>query len=492
MTTRKSVTQTTAVLLTTTTADLGIVPASDAARAAKQAARQAGQPVTMRDPVSDKVIGTVAPTGRKLTAAEIAKRKREGAYHDGRLPLSAKRVQRLKGAGRYRDGLVPGLYLQITASGARSWLLRFELNGKERMMGLGSAAIFTLAHARERAREARRLLADRVDPLADRRAKVAAAKAAAEKAITFSQATLAYISQHESKWRSAAHRNDVLSSLKAYAFPIIGNLDVASIDLPDVLRVVEPHWKSKTVTMDRLRGRIESVLDWATARKHRTGDNPARWDLLAQILPAPRKVSPVVHHAAMDYREVPAFMVTLRADTSVAARAVEFLILCAARAGEARGAVWSEIDFDEATWTIPASRMKAGREHRVALSPAAVELVRALPRERDNPHVFIGSIAGRGLNKMSLVRVMDRLERRDVSIHGFRSAFSDWAHEQTAHSNHAIELALAHSVGSAVERSYRRTDMVAKRARLMSDWAKYCSTPPRAAGVVVVPIGGHR
>ena len=335
--------------------------------------------------------------------------------------LTAKRVERTTTPGRYRDGLVKGLLLQITDTGAKSWVLRYELHGRERMMGLGSVSDFNLKEARERARSARQLLADGIDPLAAKHAAKAAAQAAAAKAMTFAQAALAYISQHESKWTNASYRHEVLTTLKKYAFPVLGNMDVASIDLPHVLRVIEPHWKTKTITMDRLRGRIENVLDYATARKHRSGDNPARWTgFLDQILPPPRKVAPVQHHPAMAYAEVPTFMGALRADNNVAARALEFLILTAARSGEVRAATWDEIDFDTATWTIPAAKMKNNREHRVALAPAALDLLRKLPREKANPFVFIGAVAGRGLSKMGLAWVMDRLERRDVTIHGFQ------------------------------------------------------------------------
>ncbi|MFZ1148735.1 MAG: site-specific integrase, partial [Xanthobacteraceae bacterium] len=252
----------------------------------------------------------------------------------------------------------------------------------------------------------------------------------------------------------------------------------------------------KAITADRTRGRVEAVLDWATVRGYRTGDNPARWKgHLDQVLPSPRKIAPVAHHAAMAYPEVPAFMVALRADTSVAARALEFLILTAARTGEVRAATWDEIDLDSATWTIPAAKMKNAREHRVALSPPAVDLLRALPRENRNPFVFIGPFAGRGLSKMAMPYVLERLERRDVTIHGFRSAFSDWAHESTAHSNHTIEISLAHAVGSEVERAYRRGPMLAKRIKLMADWAKYCAAPAKVAkrgGNVVAISGGRR
>jgi integrase len=408
--------------------------------------------------------------------------------------LSQKFVERCKRPGRYRDSVIAGLLLQITDSGAKSWILRYQLNHCEHMLGLGSAATFTLKEARERGRAARQLLADGVDPVSIKRAERAAAAAAAAKAMTFERATLAYISQHETKWRSTDYRNEVLATLKKYAFPVLGIMDVSSIDLPHVLRVIEPHWKTKTITMDRLRGRIENVLAYATARKHRSGDNPAAWSLLSQILPPPRKVAPVAHHKAMPYTEVPAFMVELREQQGSAARALEYLIYTAARSGEVLGATWSEIDLDNKMWVVPGNRMKSGREHRQPLSDAAIELLRKLPREAGNDHVFIGGRTGSGLTVMALWLLMERMGKRGIAtVHGFRSAFSDWAHEQTAHSAHSIEVSLAHSVGPATERAYRRGPMLAKRVKLMNDWAKYCATPARAkAGGNVVAISGGR
>jgi integrase len=435
---------------------------------------------------------------RKLSRTEIRKRQREGRWHDGSLPLSAKRVQRLKGEGRYHDALMPGLYLQISATGARSWLLRFELNGRERMMGLGSAAIFNLAQARERAREARRQLADGIDPLQARQAAKAAAKAAAAKALTFREAATRYAVQHEPEWHNDSHRAQFMASLKSYAFPTIGDMDVAAIDVPDVLRVIEPIWPTKTVTASRVRNRIEAVIDWCMIRGHRPrGDNPARWrGHLDQVLPKPRKVAKIVHHAAMPYSAVRAFMGELRERESIAARALEFTILCAARTNEVLGARWDEIDLNAGVWIVPASRMKAGKEHRVPLSPRAIALLHQLPTESGNEHVFIGMKPGAGLAGTVMARLMQRMGHGDVTVHGFRSAFSDWAHEQTAHANHTIELSLAHNVGSEVERAYRRKDMLAKRVRLMNDWARYCSSKPvvraEGDGDVIVPIGGRR
>jgi integrase len=419
---------------------------------------------------------------RKLSTSEIRKRKRAGAYHDGRQPLSAKKVAKLKGEGRYHDGAVPGLYLQVTrtnAGVAKSWLLRYEMDGRpERNMGLGSLSIFSLAQARERAREARRLIADGVDPLEAKRQRRDAARAAAAKRLTFRQAAEQYFAAHQAEWTSHSHRDSFAASLRNYAFPHIGDMDVAAIEMPDVLRVLQPIWLTKTATATRVRQRIEQILDFAVVSGRRPpGSNPARWkNFLDQVLAKPAKVAPVNHHRAVDYRELPGFMAELRRCEAIAARALEFLILTAARSGEVLGA----------TWTVHASRMKGGREHRVPLAPAAVALLRSLYREENNPHLFIGPLPGRGFSDMALTRVLQRLGRTET-VHGFRSSFSDWAHERSTHSNHTIELSLAHTVGSEVERAYRRKDMFGKRVRLMADWAKFCSSPA-IQGDVVVPI----
>ena len=398
--------------------------------------------------------------------------------------LTAKRVERTKTPGRYRCGLVKGLLLQISESGAKSWVLRYELNGRERMMGLGSAADFTLKEARERARAARQLLADGHDPLDAKREARAAAKA-----LTFRVAAQRYFDQHEAKWKSASHRDQFLASLRAYAFPQFGDMDVAAIALADVLRAIEPIWITKAVTADRVRNRVEAVLDWCVVRGHRPpGTNPARWKgHLAQLLPATRKVAPIEHHAAMDYRAVPAFLAELReCDHSVAGQALEFTILTAGRAGEVLGARRGEIDLGEATWTIPGSRMKSRREHRVPLSGRAIDLLRELPREDRNDHVFVGSQAGRGMSKMSMRRVMQRLQHRE-SVHGFRAAFRSWAAAETNFPREVCERALAHVVGSQTERAYERGDSFAKRRKLMEAWSRFVSSPARS-GADIVPI----
>jgi integrase len=282
--------------------------------------------------------------------------------------------------------------------------------------------------------------------------------------------------------------------LRNHTFSALGDLDVAAIETAHILKVLQAIWLGKTATAVRIRQRIEQVLDYAAVHGSRPAGalNPARWKgHLDQLLAKPSRAAPVTHHRAIDYRKLPAFMSALRAREGIAARALEFTILTAARTSEVLGATWGEINFTEATWTVAGPRMKSGREHRVALSPAAIDLLRALPLERDNNFIFIGSLAGRGLNDLALARTMARMGHGET-VHGFRSAFSDWAHEQTAHSNHTIEISLAHRVGSDVEQAYRRGTMFAKRVKLMTDWAKHCDSNLVAMGDNVTAIGGAR
>jgi integrase len=409
--------------------------------------------------------------------------------------LTQKRVDReTKKPGRYRDGMIKGLLLQVSPTGAKSWVLRYERNGHERMMGLGSAADYNLKEARERARAARQLLGDGVDPLAAKQAARSAAKLAEARRLTFREAAQRYFDQNEKRWSNAKHRSQFLSTLAINAFPVLGDMDVATIAVADVLRALEPSWLKKTVTLDRTRARIEQVLDWSVVRGHRAaGVNPAKWSgVLDQVLPPPRKVAPVAHHKALEYDALPPFMAALRQREGSAARALEFLILTAARTAEVLGATWDEIDLNTARWEIPAQRMKGRRPHSVPLSPAAVALLRALPEEKGNPFVFIGR-RGRGLSMMALFHFLrERMPSAGaITVHGMRAAFSIWAYETTNHSNHTIELALAHSVGDEAEKVYRRSSMYAKRAKLMADWARYCTKPPAKANNVVT-MGGRR
>jgi integrase len=272
--------------------------------------------------------------------------------------------------------------------------------------------------------------------------------------------------------------------LKTYAYPVLGDMAVSEIDTPTVLRAIEPHWRTKTETMSRVRGRIESVLDWCTVRGYRTGDNPARWrGHLSEVLPAPGQVAKPINHPAMPYSELPSFMAELRQREGVAARALEFTILCSARTNETIGAKISEISFEAKTWTVPASRMKAGKQHVVPLSERAIELLRALPTEDGNSFVFVGARAG-GLSNMAMAQLLKRMGHNDITVHGFRSAFRDWAGETTNFPREVCEMALAHVVGDASERAYQRGDLLRKRQALAEAWSRYCTSPPPAGAVV--------
>jgi integrase len=380
---------------------------------------------------------------------------------------SAAEVARLKKPGRYAVG--HGVYLQISKWNTRAWVLRYIHNGRAHHMGLGSAEYVTLAEAREKGYAARRMLIDGIDPLMTKRRAKHEARLKHVRERTFQQCAEAYIAAHEASWNSPRSSEQWHSSLTMYVYPLIGSLPVSEIDLPLVLRVLEPIWSKMPVTASRLRGRIEAILGWATVRGLRTGDNPARWKNHLEHLLSDHGNRQIKRLAALPYADIGAFMAKLRSDESVVARALEFCILTAARTAEVQGARWDEINSD--TWTIPAVRMKSGREHRVPLSARARELLAELPREGDA--VFMGGSAGQPLNHMSLRRLLPKLGC-DATVHGFRSTFRDWAAETTGYDNHVLEQALAHTVGNAVERAYRRGDLFEKRRRLMQDWSDYC------------------
>jgi integrase len=368
--------------------------------------------------------------------------------------------------GMHADGA--GLYLQVTGPAAKSWVFRYTINGRTRYLGLGSARTIDLKRAREDARKARELVHDGIDPIEHRKTKRMQQRLAAVKAITFDQCADAYIAAHEPSWGNPKHRQQWRNTLKDYASPVIGNLAVSDVDTGLVLKVLEPLWTSRPETASRLRGRIESVLDWAKVRGHRDGENPARWKgHLDHLLPARSKVRKVQHHAALPYGEINALVTLLRAQKGITPRALEFAILTAARTGEVLGARWSEIDTAAAMWMIPAGRMKGGREHRIPLCDRALAILEEM-RGRDREHVF-------PLSEKAMAMLLRRLGRKDVTVHGFRSTFRDWAGEVTSFPNHVVEMALAHAVPSAVEAAYRRGDLFEKRRRLMEAWAGYCA-----------------
>lgn len=401
--------------------------------------------------------------------------------------LTALEVARLAAPGLHAVGGVAGLALQVKDSGARSWSLRVVVGRARREIGLGGFPSVTLAQAREKARRLREGIEQGADPVDERRAARSALIAAQGKALTFKAAADAYIEAQEAGWKNAKHGQQWRSTLETYAYPVMGGLLVRDVAMPHVLAVLEPIWREKTETASRLRGRIEKVLDWAKGRGYRSGDNPAAWkgNLDAQLA-APRKVATVEHHPALPAAEMHAFMLRLREVGGMGARALEFAILTAARSGEVRGAHWSEIDLNAKVWTVPAGRMKASKEHRVALSAAAVRLLKALPRI-DGGHVFPSSKGG-ALSDATLAAVLRRMGiPPDKAVpHGFRSTFRDWAGEHTSHPREVIEQALAHRLKDKAEAAYARGDLMEKRRRLMEDWAAFLARPMGDARVVTL------
>lgn len=400
-------------------------------------------------------------------------------------------VSKLTAPGLHFVGGVSGLALQVLPSGGRTWVLRATMAGRRRDMGLGGFPDVPLADARTAARNARELIRAGLDPIKEARAAVSARRASLAKDLTFKEAAAAYMAAHEAGWRNAKHANQWKNTLATYAYPQIGELLVRDVELTHVLAILEPLWGEKTETATRLRGRIEQVLDWATARGHREGLNPARWrGHLDKLLARPSKVARVTHHSALPVSEVGAFMTALRDAEGMGARALEFSVLTAARSGEVRGATWTEIDLASGVWTVPGARMKAGREHRVPLSAPALKLLKALPRLDGSDLVFPAPRGG-PLSDMTLTAVLRRMKVTAVP-HGFRSTFRDWASERTNYPRDAAEMALAHAIGDKVEAAYRRGDLFEKRRKMMNDWATYCGLSSMTGGVIPITRAGRQ
>ena len=384
------------------------------------------------------------------------------------------------------------LYLQITEPRAKSWLFRYDRHRVPHWHGLGSYDLVSLAEAREKALACRKLLLAGIDPIEHERAQRMQALLGTAAIMTFEECAERYIAAHESSWRNPKHRQQWRNTLSTYVYPSIGPLPVQVVDVGLVMKILEPIWHDKPETASRVRGRIETVLDWATARGYRAGDNPARWrGHLDQLLPKKTKVRKVRHQPAMPYPDVPAFMARLRAQGSISARALEFTGLAAVRTNETIYAAWAEIDLAAKTWTIPGRRMKSERDHRVPLSDRALEILASLPREKDNPYVFIGARKGKGLSNMAMLELLRGMDSNGYTVHGFRSSFRDWCAEQTSYPRELAEAALAHVLKDKTEASYQRGDLFEKRRKLMRAWAGYCSSPPRAAGEVVA-LGRRR
>jgi integrase len=399
-------------------------------------------------------------------------------------PLQVANLVRKHTVGLYNDG--NGLYLQVGSNSA-SWIFRYKFESRRtpRDMGLGSASIVSLAEAREKTLRCRKLLLDDRDPLEERRATRAQRRLETAKGMTFRQCAEAYIAAHEAGWRNPKHAAQWPATLGAYVYPVFGALPVQAIDVGLVLKALEPIWLTKPETAGRVRGRIESVIDWATARGYRTGENPARWrGHLDHLLPARSKVRRVEHHAALPYAELPSFMAELRQQEGIGARALEFTILMVARTGEVIGARWEEINLAERLWIVPAQRMKAGKEHRVPLSDATIAILEERAARRQSDFVFPGERAGRPLSNMAMAMLLRRMGRLET-VHGFRSAFSDWCAERTNFPSEVREMALAHTVSDKVEAAYRRGDLFQKRRQLAEAWARHCATSAQANGLVV-------
>ena len=403
--------------------------------------------------------------------------------------LSALAVSRVRKRGMHPDGA--GLYLQVTAPGVKSWVYRFMLDGTARYMGLGPLPTVTLAAARLKASDARLLRGEGIDPIDARHAATAEARLEAARSITFKDAAERYMEAHKAGWRSEKHAAQWHATLETFVYPVFGALAVQDVDVALVMKVLEPIWGTKPETASRIRGRIEAILDWASARGYRRGENPARWrGHMSNLLPRRSKVRRVEHHPALPYGEVGAFMVNLRRQEGAGAAALEFLILTACRAGEVIGARWGEFNIGGAVWTVPAERVKADRQYRVPLSPAALTIINAMEEVRTTGHgdgfVFPSGKRDRPLSDTALRAVLKRLRRSDVTVHGFRSSFRDWAAEQTNYPREVAEMALGHTVGDRVEAAYRRSDLFEKRRRMMNEWARFCGSEAKAGEVVAI------
>lgn len=404
--------------------------------------------------------------------------------------LTQMQAEKARHKGVYPDGA--GLYLNVTIGGSKSWLYRYMLAGKAHWMGLGSYPDVSLAEAREKAAESRKMVRQGIDPLAEKRQQTSVIRASIAKSILFAKAAEQFIDAHKSGWKNAKHIDQWRNTLDTYAYPIIGKIEVSMIETAHIMRILEKDnfWNEKTETAHRVRGRIESILDWATVRQYRSGENPARWKgHLDKLLPARAKVKKTEHHPALPWQQMGAFMVDLREQAGVAARAVEFAILTATRSGEVRGATWAEIDLENGVWIIPPERMKAKKEHRVPLSAKALDLLKKQKADYPGNLVFPGRDEGKPLSDMSLTAVLRRMERNEITVHGFRSSFRDWAAESTGYPNEMVEMALAHTIGNKVEAAYRRGDLFEKRRHMMQTWSDFCDTITRAGEVV--PLRGN-
>jgi integrase len=374
--------------------------------------------------------------------------------------------------GRYADG--NGLYLQVGKSGAKSWLFRYMLDSKSREMGLGSIRMETLSQAREKAKYCKNLLRSGIDPIRNRQERVAIEKADNKEMLSFQKCTEGYLKSHSASWKSARHEEIWLSSVKRFAYPIIGSIHVNKIERGHIMRILDPIWREKTETASRLRGRLESILNWATVQEYRKGDNPARWrGYLDQLLPKPSEIHTVKHFPALPYKEINVFMNKLKERQALSALALRLIILTACRSIEVREAEWCEFDLKNATWTIPTERMKMKKEHIIPLCEEAIKVVQSVPRIEGCRHLFTGPSSGNPMSDVVFKKLMERMGVTGITTHGFRSTFRDWAAEQTSFPREVIEACLAHQLKDKAEAAYFRSNLLDKRRELMSKWADY-------------------
>ncbi len=399
--------------------------------------------------------------------------------------LKALILQRLsKQPGLHGDG--GGLSLRVSSPTVRSWVFRYMLAGKAHEMGLGSYPDISLAEARVMAAEARNLKAQGKDPIAERESVRAAKRIEEARSVTFRQCAAAYISAKKDGWKNKKHGSQWHATLDTYAMPLIGDLPVQSVDVAMVHKVLEPIWSEKRETASRLRGRIEAILDWAKTRGYREGENPARWKGHLEILfPSRSNAQRVRHHAALPYTEISSFMARLEAEKGTSPLALRFAILTAARTSEVIGVCWSEMDLANAVWTVPADRMKSGRNHRVPLAKECLEILRKRHQETNGKgFVFENPASKKPISNMAILKTLHRMGRTDLTVHGFRSTFRDWAAECTGYPSEVAEAALAHVVGDQVEAAYRRGDLFDKRRKLMNAWAGFCASSANETKIV--------
>lgn len=374
-----------------------------------------------------------------------------------------------------------GLWINVTNTGAKSWVFRFDIDKKRYHMGLGSIITVSLPEARATALNYRKLLLEKINPLTQRQQTVIQTKIETESRKTFAECAYQYIEDNRAGWKNVKHANQWTTTLKTYAFPHIGHISVADITTKMIVDLLRPIWVDKAETANRLRGRIQTVLDWAKVQGFHSGDNSAIWQgHLDKILPARSKVSKVVHHSAMPYNDVPAFLKALQLRDGLSIRALEFAILHANRSGEVRLATWKEIDFEKKLWIIPEERMKAGREHRIPLTDQAIAILQTLPaftlNEQDRKDLFIfpSTKKDKPLSDMAFTSILRRMNKGQFTQHGFRSTFRDWAAEVVQYPREVIDHALAHKLADKVEAAYQRGDLLEKRRLLMADWANFC------------------